>query len=56
MERNRPDNHQSAGHAGRITCRCAIPATFANKKSVTETVTFMLEKDGQWRAVGYFIN
>jgi hypothetical protein len=30
-------------------------ASFANKKSATETVTFMLEKDGQWRAAGYFI-
>jgi hypothetical protein len=31
-------------------------ASFANKKSAVETVTFMLEKDGQWRAAGYFIN
>jgi len=30
--------------------------SFANKKPATETVTFMLEKDGQWRAAGYFIN
>jgi hypothetical protein len=30
--------------------------SFANKKSAIETVTFMLEKDGQWRAAGYFIN
>jgi tetratricopeptide (TPR) repeat protein len=30
--------------------------SFANKKSAVETVTFMLEKDGQWRAAGYFIN
>ena len=29
--------------------------SFANKKSAIETVTFMLEKDGQWRAAGYFI-
>jgi serine/threonine protein kinase len=29
--------------------------SFANKKSAVETVTFMLEKDGQWRAAGYFI-
>jgi hypothetical protein len=28
---------------------------FANKKSAVETVTFMLEKDGQWRPAGYFI-
>jgi serine/threonine protein kinase len=28
---------------------------FANKKSAIETVTFMLEKDGQWRPAGYFI-
>jgi len=31
-------------------------SSFASKKSATETVTFMLEKDGQWRAAGYFIN
>ncbi len=30
-------------------------ASFANKKAATETVTFMLEKDGQWKAAGYFI-
>jgi serine/threonine protein kinase/tetratricopeptide (TPR) repeat protein len=29
--------------------------SFTNKKSATETVTFMQEKDGQWRAAGYFI-
>jgi serine/threonine protein kinase len=29
--------------------------SFANKKSAIETVTFMLEKDGQWRSAGYFI-
>lgn len=29
--------------------------SFANKKSATETVTFMLEKDGQWKSAGYFI-
>jgi len=29
---------------------------FENKPSAVETVTFMLEKDGQWRAAGYFIN
>lgn len=28
---------------------------FENKKSAVETVTFMLEKDGKWRAAGYFI-
>ena len=31
-------------------------ASFANKKSAVETATFSLEKDGQWRAAGYFIN
>ncbi|HEY1786909.1 MAG TPA: DUF4019 domain-containing protein [Verrucomicrobiae bacterium] len=30
-------------------------ASFANKKSAIETVTFMLEKDGQWKSAGYFI-
>ena len=29
--------------------------SFANKKSAVETVTFMLEKDGQWKSAGYFI-
>ena len=28
---------------------------FANKNSATETVTFSLEKDGQWKASGYYI-
>ena len=30
-------------------------ASFANKKSAIETVTPMLDKDGQWRVSGYFI-
>jgi hypothetical protein len=30
-------------------------ASFAEDKSAVETVTFMQEKDGQWRAAGYFI-
>ncbi|HEU6446862.1 MAG TPA: DUF4019 domain-containing protein [Verrucomicrobiae bacterium] len=29
--------------------------SFANKKSAVETLTFMLEKDGQWKAAGYYI-
>jgi hypothetical protein len=29
--------------------------SFANKKAAVETVTFVKEKDGTWRAVGYFI-
>jgi Protein of unknown function (DUF4019) len=29
--------------------------SFANKKSATETVTPMLDNDGQWRVSGYFI-
>ncbi len=29
--------------------------SFEGKKSTLETVTFMLEKDGKWRAAGYFI-
>lgn len=29
--------------------------SFANKKSAVETVTPMLDKDGQWRVSGYFI-
>lgn len=30
-------------------------STFESKQSATETVTFRLEKDGQWKAAGYFI-
>jgi hypothetical protein len=29
--------------------------SFANKKSAIETVTPMLDKDGQWRVSGYYI-
>ena len=29
--------------------------SFANMKSAVETVTFMQEKDGQWRAAGYYV-
>lgn len=29
--------------------------SFANKKSVVETVTPMLDKDGKWRVIVYFI-
>ncbi|MGH8023801.1 MAG: DUF4019 domain-containing protein [Limisphaerales bacterium] len=29
--------------------------SFADKNSAVETVTFELEKDGQWKASGYFI-
>jgi hypothetical protein len=29
--------------------------SFANKQSAIETVTFSLEKDGQWKSAGYFI-
>jgi len=29
--------------------------SFASKKSAIETVTFVLEKDGQWKSAGYFI-
>jgi hypothetical protein len=29
--------------------------SFANKKSAIETVTFMLDQDGQWKSAGYFI-
>ncbi len=30
-------------------------SSFANKKSAVETVTPMLDKDGQWRVAGYLI-
>ena len=29
--------------------------SFANKKSAVETVTFIEEKDGKWKAPGYYI-
>ena len=29
--------------------------SFANRKAAVETVTFKLEKDGRWKAAGYFI-
>jgi uncharacterized protein DUF4019 len=29
--------------------------SFSNKKRAVETVTFMREKDGTWRAAGYYI-
>lgn len=29
--------------------------SFANKKSAVETVTTVMDKDGAWRVVGYFI-
>ncbi len=33
----------------------AFQTTFENKKSTTEKVTPMLDKDGKWRVTGYFI-
>lgn len=30
-------------------------ASFSYKKGALETVTFMQEKDGEWRAAGYYI-
>ena len=30
-------------------------SSFANKKQAVETVTFMQEKDGKWKAAGYYI-
>ncbi len=30
-------------------------SSFENKQSALETVTDMLEKDGQWKVTGYFI-
>ena len=30
-------------------------SSFANKKNAVETVTFMREKDGKWKAAGYYI-
>jgi hypothetical protein len=35
--------------------RGLILTGFAEKKSAIETVTPMMEKDGQWRVSGYFI-
>ena len=33
----------------------SFKTAFEQKKSAIETVTFMLENDGKWRAAGYFI-
>jgi hypothetical protein len=33
----------------------SFAAAFEHKKSARETVTFMLDVDGKWRAAGYFI-
>jgi hypothetical protein len=33
----------------------SFKTTFAQKKSAIETVTFMLDTDGKWKAAGYFI-
>ena len=33
----------------------SFETSFEKKKSAVETVTFMLDKDGKWRAAGYFI-
>jgi hypothetical protein len=33
----------------------SFKTAFAQKKSAVETVTFMLDTDGKWRAAGYFI-
>jgi len=30
-------------------------SSFANKKQAVETVTFLQEKDGKWKAAGYYI-
>lgn len=51
-----------------MSCRSAVPgapdgeyvviqfkASFDNKKSAIETITPMLEQDGQWRVSGYFM-
>jgi hypothetical protein len=33
----------------------SFKTAFAQKKSAVETVTFMFDTDGKWRAAGYFI-
>jgi len=33
----------------------SFKTAFERKESAVETVTFMLDKDGKWRAAGYFI-
>jgi hypothetical protein len=33
----------------------SFKTAFAQKKSAIETVTFMLDTDGKWKAAGYFI-
>lgn len=33
----------------------SLKSSFARKKTAVETLTMMQDKDGQWRAAGYFI-
>jgi hypothetical protein len=33
----------------------SFKTAFEQKKSAIETVTFMLDSDGKWKAAGYFI-
>ena len=33
----------------------SFETVFEHKKAAVETVTFMLDKDGKWRAAGYYI-
>lgn len=35
--------------------RITYESSFESKKAATETVTAMLDRDGRWRVVGYFI-
>ena len=35
---------------------CRYNASYENKKTATETITSVLDVDGQWRVVGYFVH
>lgn len=60
-----PATARNAVSAGRFTSLPGVPdghyvvmtftTAFANKQAATETVTFMQDPDGSWRAAGYFI-
>ena len=46
---------KEAGTSGGKYVVIQCSASFANKKSVLETITPMLEKDGKWRVSVYYM-
>ncbi|MCP4746194.1 MAG: DUF4019 domain-containing protein [Desulfobacteraceae bacterium] len=54
MLKSQEANHLPGAPDGKYIVM-SFETAFENKKSSLETVTFMLDKDGKWRAAGYFI-